>query len=491
MPVDPSLSLTAGTSGANVTVNPLKMMLDMAQLQQMGNQAKLFRQEYDARSALGPILQRTITTDPSSQDYGQLNIEKFTAEAAQDPRVAWKAQEIVKGALENRQTQIDNVGKQLTQSRDRLNLINQNLGSLSNLGDTVTRDNVIDVAGKLVSDGTIDARKMALMLKDMPNGGPALAQWVQQRQLAATEAAKQLDLKYGKWESYDVGNRHLIKQFDQLAGTVTTRAMLPKTLSPSEAATPVEGTDEEGTPFSISKGEFAERQKLAPPGTYTGAQATPLPKGLSPSESATQLGLGKNAEEYEKGVNEEVTISRNLLNRIEEIREGLKNARTGGGSELRVALAKFAQYGGLPTAWVDKMAGGDLGASEELKKLFVQTSVEVLKQSLAGAAGSRITNMEFEQFQKNNPNLETDPRAIEKINNFLTRISKMAMDQQQEMVKFRTSKAKGGEGKELKDWPAEWAKRAEARGYGVPKIVEGEAKSIESKPKPSLEEIFK
>ena len=50
--------------------------------------------------------------------------------------------------------------------------------------------------------------------------------------------------------------------------------------------------------------------------------------------------------------------------------------------------------------------------------------MELLRQTLGGQG--RITNLEFEKFAAANPNLETDPKALEKIFNFSKKLNDLA-----------------------------------------------------------------
>ena len=77
------------------------------------------------------------------------------------------------------------------QVMDRVDKIRTELTTLAKLGDTVTPEDVIKGAGKLVASG-MDPMQMASLLADMPtNGGVALANWVAQHAQAMTQKEAQ------------------------------------------------------------------------------------------------------------------------------------------------------------------------------------------------------------------------------------------------------------------------------------------------------------
>lgn len=71
--------------------------------------------------------------------------------------------------------------------------ITAELAHLSSLGDTVTQDDVVESAGKLVTDG-LPPLEAASLLADMPPGGEALQAWVASHTQAAAASAKALSV---------------------------------------------------------------------------------------------------------------------------------------------------------------------------------------------------------------------------------------------------------------------------------------------------------
>lgn len=163
----------------------------------------------------------------------------------------------------------------------------------------------------------------------------------------------------------------------------------------------------------------------------------------------------KNAATAAAALNERVRTGADLMQRINESRDALAKFQPGGGKETRATMAQYAQAFGAPQGIVDKIAGGDLGAMQEFKKLAIQQAMESLKQTMAtdNGMGGRMTQFEFQQFVNANPNLSSDPRAIDKIFNFAERMHGRNMAEQQAYDQYVRS------GGDPARWSAEWARR--------------------------------
>jgi hypothetical protein len=151
----------------------------------------------------------------------------------------------------------------------------------------------------------------------------------------------------------------------------------------------------------------------------TARMAASVKQQMEP-RTAYDTAAATNMADYEKGLNGRVSSGQDLMMRINESRDALSKFQAGGGMEVRQNLAKTAQAFGAPQSLVDRIAGGDLSAAQEFQKLSAQQAMEALKQAMGGSG--RISQAEFKVFQQNNPNLDTDPRAIEKVFNFATKV---------------------------------------------------------------------
>jgi hypothetical protein len=177
----------------------------------------------------------------------------------------------------------------------------------------------------------------------------------------------------------------------------------------------------------------------------------------------------KNFADYEKGLNERVNTGGDLMMRIKESRDALSKFQAGGGMDTRAQVAKYAQAVGLPDSVVNKIAGGDIAAAQEFQKLSAQQAMETLKQAMG--AGGRITQAEFKVFQSNNPNLDTDPRAIEKIYNFATKVYERDKSEQDALGNYKRVP-----GADMAQFPNYWSGELNRRGIVDPQQVTGAAK---------------
>lgn len=180
----------------------------------------------------------------------------------------------------------------------------------------------------------------------------------------------------------------------------------------------------------------------------------------------------KDMAEYGKTLDGHVSESQALLQRVAESREALGKFKAGGGAENRTKLASMAQAVGLPKEVVDKIGGGDLASAQVFQKFAAQEALGTMQQALAsdsgkGAQGNRIS---MDLFIKNNPNITTDPNAIEKVFNFITKQAQQTKAQQDA---YHTYKANPNN--DPSNFPAYWSGEQIKRGYVNPQIVTGQA----------------
>jgi hypothetical protein len=229
----------------------------------------------------------------------------------------------------------------------------------------------------------------------------------------------------------------------------------------AEAGAPVVAATRVGIPL---KTPAQEAQELADVKVRT------EPQLAQSTKEATDMA------DYGKTLNGHLADSQALLQRIAQSREALKKFQAGGGGDTRVQIAQLAQaIPGMPTSVVDKIAGGNLSAAQEFQKYAAQEALGTMQQALAsdtgkGSQGNRIA---MQLFIKNNPNIDTDPRAIEKIFNFQTQLHNQLKAQSDAYQQFK--KAPGNNPADFPNW---WASEAIKRGFVKPEIVSGYAKGV-------------
>ncbi len=189
---------------------------------------------------------------------------------------------------------------------------------------------------------------------------------------------------------------------------------------------------------------------------------------LTPAEKRFAEGSAENAVKYRASINERVSTGQDLMMRIGESENLLKDFKAGGGEGVRVQLAQTAQALGAPQSVVDGITRGDLGSAQAFQKIVVSQAMEALKQSMAttgGTGAGRITQAEFQIFQKANPNLELDPRALEKIYGFAKKVHARDFSEQQAFQGWVD------QGNDPASFQADWAKRMEKKPNLVKEVT--------------------
>lgn len=161
--------------------------------------------------------------------------------------------------------------------------------------------------------------------------------------------------------------------------------------------------------------------------------------GMTHGEQSFSEVNAKNAGAYRSALNERVSSGQDLMMRVGESERLLKDFQAGGGEGVRVQLAQAAQAVGAPQGIVDGIARGNLGSAQAFQKIVVSQAMEALKQAMSTSSGTgagRITQAEFKIFQSANPNLELDPRALEKIYGFARSVHDRDFNEQQTFQKW-------------------------------------------------------
>lgn len=215
-----------------------------------------------------------------------------------------------------------------------------------------------------------------------------------------------------------------------------------------------------GTSFTpATQGGPAASSILGAPAA--GSPSTPASGSPIVGPSATQgkfnEARGTDMADYRQRLDTTTSMGAQILKTIEPAWEAMKSAKTGGGAEFYSKLGQIGQAMGLPQDLVDKVANGNLAASQEMQKLMVNTTMGQITQQLPNM--SRLAQVEYTSFTANNPNLNTDPRAVEKIFNFWTDLYKQSHEEQTGMDEHL---AKGGD---ISRWPTIWQDIAQKKGY--------------------------
>lgn len=173
--------------------------------------------------------------------------------------------------------------------------------------------------------------------------------------------------------------------------------------------------------------------------------ATEAAQAAAAVKQQTEPNLGYSTKAAEAlqteagSINSQLADAQGLMQRIAQSREAMKKFQAGGGMDTRVDLAKLAQViPGMPKSVVDAIAGGDLSAAQEFQKYAAQEALETMRQALANDTGkaSQGNRIAMQLFIKNNPNIDTDPNAIERIFNFQTQLHNELLNKSNMITKY-------------------------------------------------------
>ena len=207
---------------------------------------------------------------------------------------------------------------------------------------------------------------------------------------------------------------------------------------------------------------------------YLGAQNNQgfTPSALPPGVETQMKAPAESYAEYVKAIPKK-QYSANMVNiSSEELKEALSKFKPGAGTSTMVGLSQKLQAIGAPQSLVDKIAGGDLSAAQETQKFLARSVMDNLK---VAAQGDPTRVAEIDNFVKNFPQFDTDPRAI---NKFIEFSQKQANRDLQE-INFYNKKQEKGE-INPNTYFGELQNYMQNQGF-VPKIGEAKATIAESK----------
>jgi hypothetical protein len=171
---------------------------------------------------------------------------------------------------------------------------------------------------------------------------------------------------------------------------------------------------------------------------------------INPTSADVELG-----SEYQKGLSSRVTASNAYLQRAQEIEPLLEQFKPGAGTGKYADIAQKLQAVGAPQALVDKVAGGDLSAVQSMNKFLAQSVIASARQA---ANGSTYAS-EVENFLKNNPSVDTDPRALKRFIQFNNKLARVDLLENEALAQ---AKEKGIYNPGT--WQADFQKIAEKQG---------------------------
>lgn len=465
MALDPEISLHAGQGAGQVS--PFDTLGKVIQLRQGMNQIQLFQNQMAARQRLGEIATQSV------DDQGNFSPDMFFNNASRDPIAGPYAGEQLN---QMRQAQLSKI----QYDAKRTELMNSAWQGLNKTLATVQDPSLVGPAlsGWIASQPDFVRQQIAgpagdLMrsLTVMPDGSQAPPQVLRARLgqlgVAGGMDATAYNNTFGTQGTQQTAGPNGINQTVagvnlpagqgggfMPAGETTPHTVLPQGVSPEvgNALTP-----------TVSGG-VGPRASVAPimtsQGLASGSEALPGNQAASPSSLAYQADRAKDMAGYQQKVDQTVTDWSNIMRTTQEAQKALQDFKPGGGAGVYAHAAQLAQAVGAPQSLVDRLGNGDISAGQEFQKLMVDSTMSRIRVALEGIGGSRINQQEFEHFQQNNPNIDTDPRAIDKIFKFWQRQYNISRDEQSGMNQYISQHGN------LSEWPQKWQDTLQNK-YGV------------------------
>jgi hypothetical protein len=121
----------------------------------------------------------------------------------------------------------------------------------------------------------------------------------------------------------------------------------------------------------------------------------------------------QNFSDYQKDLTTRVAGATQVEMRLNEAEDLMKKFKAGAGARTYVDIAQKLQAVGAPQNLVDAVAKGDLSAAQSLNKFIAQT----VTASIGQMQGNPTANM-MNDYLKNNPDISSDPRALERFFEF-------------------------------------------------------------------------
>lgn len=434
--VQPDISLGVrppAISGAN----PLTTLGGLSEIQNRLNANRLFQQEFYAKQKAGQII--------SQSDSMEDAIPAMLA----DPDVAAFAPGIINNIRQTQSTQMDIATKQQALNNTALGAVLHGTGMALASGDIGSLADSINAGMALVPPEAREATRSAVgsYVRALGEDLNKLPPDQQRAELQKRNAALMMQ------------NNFTPESTAAMMGT-TLPAVSFQPIGAGGATVPVQTGGfggGAGVPVSIagSAGQSQDGNLLT--GTSaTGVNAAGGVSGPGMAQQQFMTDRGKQMAQYATELDDAVKNGNVLMQTIQEAREAQQNFKAGGGASVYAHIAQVAQAFGAPNDLVDRIANGDLSASQEFGKIANNFVMGQLRQSLQGIGGSRINQQEFAAFTKNNPNLETDPRAIDKIFQFWSRQHNYNVAEQQSLAEHLKQP-----NFDITTWPAQWQKIAQ------------------------------
>ncbi len=486
MPVETDIYSTLGQNTPHF--NALEMVGQFAQAQNALNQNKLFQLETGARLAIGDIMKGAMKED------GQIDYDKAAIDLSINPKTAWKAPEIINQWIQQQNVKAETLNKNLDYKIKQNTAYGDGAMSVLQYPDDQLLSKTLGKVGELVGTGMLDkdtAMAHISAMTQMAKDPKQLRQYLQGAALQSMGSAKAGEMVYGTLNNVEAGGYTSQRLISPMLGTSKEIAKVEKTPTAGERSTLGEAIDPDtlqtiqvprqeqgpmfgglGTPANkLTGGTSANRltgsdgggslpAAGAQGGQPTSQDQSAAPqwknvKSLAPGQQKYLEAAGGDVADMQKTLNSVVESGVGVSQNLKNAREALKHFKSGGGSEALLEMSRIAQAAGLDTL-ANRLAGGDRAAAQIFQKSVMGVVLPQLKQVMQGLG--QMNMAEFDSILKANPNIETDPRAMDTLLGFAERQLKIAQGKQQGLARWTKAK------KDPIQFEAAWQKYLQDKG---------------------------
>lgn len=340
---------------------PLQFAQGLVGLKGQQLQQNALTQQIGANQATSQAMQQAY--DPVT---GQLDYNKLTALMSQDPRAAYNLLPTQNAILENQQKAQGLNTSRFDLAQKQNTFWTGQLGGLANKPDLSMQD-LVGAAALAVRQNLAQPDEIVRELQNAPTEPAQLRQFVQQKLQQSMINAGQFQGALPQNSQVNTGNQISFVSTDPITGRPTVQGNIQNQMSPGEANSPVAGVGPDGTPFNITKQQFANQangmqpSQVQPvstfglPGTGSNGRYPSAPQGqqgppsvpgvqtgLSPVDQAAAGVLGQGAAQGIQALQQQATAAQQAVYQFQNMRSALADINTGPGTDWRNNAAAFA-----------------------------------------------------------------------------------------------------------------------------------------------------
>ena len=197
--------------------------------------------------------------------------------------------------------------------------------------------------------------------------------------------------------------------------------------------------------LSAATGAATQRQQLTPQyttnaagdivGLTSGTNQISQPQGMGNKNLNPTLPGVQNFGKYQEDLTNRVAGGTQIDMRLNEAENLMKNFKPGAGARTYVDIAQKLQAIGAPQDLVDKVAKGDLSAAQSMNKFIAQS----VTAGIGAMQGNPTANM-MNDYLKNNPDIGSDPRALQRFIDFAHKQNEVAYEEQRYLLEKNKNK---------------------------------------------------